>query len=217
MKNFAIGSGLLCAATLLFTAATPAIAGNLVVNGGFEETGLRDGSWKHFGDGEVSGWTPTEGSRIEIRNRVVGTAYEGKHFAEVDSHYYDKQADEIGFFQDIVTEIGKKYTLSFAYGPREQSSVNGDNLLSVTFGNLYEEFDAGNSVDGWQRFTQTITATDTTTRLKFLSLGKRDTLGANVDDVSVETAAVPEPASMLGLLAVGAVAAGGALKKKQAA
>ncbi|MEM9503802.1 MAG: hypothetical protein AAGA01_07580 [Cyanobacteria bacterium P01_E01_bin.43] len=130
---------------------------------------------------------------------------------------FDKQADEIGFFQDIVIEVGKQYTLAFVYGPRAQSSVNSDNLLSVTFGNLYEEFDAGNSVDGWQRFTQTITATDTTTRLKCLSLGKRDTFGANVDDVSVETAVVLELASMLGLLAVGAVAAGGALKKKQAA
>lgn len=75
---------------------------------------------------------------------------------------FDKPADEIGFFQDIIIEIGKQYTLSFAYGPREQSSVNGDNLLSVSFENLYEEFDAGNSVDGWPRFTQTITATDTT-------------------------------------------------------
>ena len=100
---------------------------------------------------------------------------------------------------------------------RSASKVDGDNLLSVSFGNLSENLDAGNSVDGWQRFTQTITATETTTRLKFLSLGKRDTLGANVDDISVETAAVPEPASLLGLLAVGAVAAGGALKKKQAA
>ncbi|MEM6433261.1 MAG: hypothetical protein AAF773_05300 [Cyanobacteria bacterium P01_D01_bin.115] len=120
---------------------------------------------------------------------------------------FDKQADEIGFFQDIVIEVGKQYTLSFVYGPRAQSSVNSDNLLSVAFGNLYEEFDAGNSVDGWQRFTQTITATHTTTRLKFLSLGQCDTLGANVDDVSVEMAAVSEPAFLLGLLVVGAVAA----------
>ena len=105
---------------------------------------------------------------------------------------FDKQADEIGFVQDIVIEVGKQYTLSFVYGPRAQSSVSSDNLLSVAFGNLYEEFDAGNSVDGWQRFTQTITATDTTTRLKCLSLGKRDTFGVNVDDVSVETAVVLE-------------------------
>ncbi|AKG21059.1 PEP-CTERM sorting domain-containing protein [Calothrix sp. 336/3] len=216
-KIIGIASTLLCTATVLCSGASSAEAANLVVNGGFEASGLQNGTWNHFGAGEVLGWIPTAGSRIEIRNNVVGTAYEGQHFAEVDSHYYDINAPEIGFFQDIATEIGKQYKLSFAYGPRQEQRVNGDNLFSASFGNFIQEFNAGNSNDGWKTFTQTITATSTNTRLKFLSLGIRDTLGANVDDVSV--VAVPEPASMLGLLAIGAIGAASTLKqtKKQEA
>ncbi|MEM1308041.1 MAG: DUF642 domain-containing protein [Cyanobacteria bacterium P01_C01_bin.70] len=217
MKTLEIASSLLCATTLFCALGSPAAAANLVTNGSFEEPGLRSGSWKALTSEQVDGWTATQGSKIEIRNNKVGTAYEGSHFVELDNHGYDKNAAEIGLFQDILTKVGQQYTLSFAYGPREQRKVDGDNLLSVSFGDIYEELDAGNSTDGWKTFSQTFTATDTTTRLKFLSLGKRDTLGANIDDVSVVTADVPEPASLLGLAAIGAVAAGGALKKKATA
>lgn len=198
----------------MLAAVVPASASNLVRNGSFEEPGLASGRWKAFSVGQVDGWTPTEGSRIEIRNNVAGTAYEGEHFAELDSHYYDKDIPEVGLFQDIATTVGKKYKLSFAYGPREQKFVDGDNLLGVFFGDLAQNLDAGNSTDGWQIFSETITATNDVTRLKFLSLGKRDTLGANIDDISVE--AVPEPMSLLGLVAVGTVGATGALRKRLA-
>ncbi|MEM9117904.1 MAG: hypothetical protein AAGD09_08490 [Cyanobacteria bacterium P01_F01_bin.56] len=215
MKALAIGSGLLCAATLLGSAATPAAAGNLVVNGGFEAANFQRNMWTTFGEGQLEGWTPFEGSRIEIRKNVVGTAYEGDHFAELDSHYNrSAPPEEIGFFQDIVTKIGQQYTLSFAYGPR--NGIYGDNLLGVEFGKgTYEKIDAGNSGDGWKIFNRTITATEATTRLKFWSLGKRDTLGANIDDVSVTTAVdVPEPFSVLGLAAIAGVGATGALRKR---
>ena len=215
MKTLAIGSGLLCAAALLCSSANPAAASNLVVNGGFESANFQRNMWTTFGEGQLEGWTPFEGSRIEIRKNVVGTAYEGEHFAELDSHYNrNTPPEEIGFFQDIVTTIGQKYHLSFAYGPR--NGINGDNKLAVEFGEgTYEAIDAGNSGDGWKIFNKTITATETSTRLKFWSLGKKDTLGANIDDVVIETAVdVPEPFSVLGLAAVAGVGVAGAMRKR---
>ena len=214
MKSLAIASGLCCTAALLLSTATSASAQNLVVNGSFEEPGLQFGSWRAFDVGEVNGWTPTQGSRIEIRNNVVGTTQYGDHFVELDSHYYDVNIAEVGLFQDIVTEVGKTYNLSFSFAPRESNSVNGDNLLAVSFGDFYQELDAGNNGDGWQFFSQSVTATSNSTRLKFLSLGKRDTLGANIDNVRVETAAVPEPASLLGLAFLGAFGATSTLRKR---
>ena len=219
MKTLAIGSGLLCAATLLGSVATPAAANNLVVNGGFESANLNSGVWTLFDNDEstkwnpLEGWTPFEGTKIEVRHNVVGTAYEGNHFTELDSHYHG-DAEEIGLFQDIVTKIGQKYTLSFAYGPR--NGVYGDNKLAVEFGEgTYEEIDAGNSGDGWKIFTKTITATQEVTRLNFWSLGKRDTYGANIDDVSVITAVdVPEPFSVLGLAAIAGVGVAGTMRKR---
>lgn len=221
MKTLAIGSGLLCAAALLGAIASPASAGNLVVNGGFESASLNNGQWTLFDSDDndarwnpLEGWTSLEGSRIEIRNNVAGTAYEGKHFAELDSHF-NRGAEEVGFFQEIATEIGQKYTLSFAYGPREQKRVDGDNKLEVFFGDFSKTFDAGNSTDGWKTFSETITATSTTTTLKFLARGVLDTYGANVDDVSVSTAVdVPEPFSLLGIAVVGGIGAASALRKR---
>jgi hypothetical protein len=217
MKSLAITASLLCATTLALTPVKPASAGNLVVNGSFEEPGLAAGTWNYFGVDQVQGWTPTEGSTIEIRNNKVGTAYDGNHFVEVDSHGYNKSKAssgeiEIGLFQNIMTEVGKKYRLSFAYGPR--NGVNGDNLLAVSFGDLSQELDAGNGGDGWKLFEDTITATSDVTQLKFVTRGKFDTLGANIDNVSVE--AVPEPTSALAVVAVGAIAANSVLKRKRA-
>ena len=216
MRAIAFASGLLCATTLAFSAATQASASNLVINGSFEDQGLTSGTWKAFGANQVNGWTPTEGSTIEIRNNKVGTAYDGQHFVEVDSHGYDKSKAsageiEVGLFQNIMTEVGKKYRLSFVYGPR--NGVNGDNLLGISFGDMSESLNAGNSGEGWKLFEETITATSNMTQLKFVTQGKFDTLGANIDDVSVET--VPEPMSVVSVIAVGAIVAGGALKKNK--
>ena len=76
-------------------------------------------------------------------------------------------------------------------------------MLAASFGDFYQEFDAGNNGDGWQSFTTQITATSTSTRLKFVDLGQRNTLGANIDNVNVKK--VPEPFSMLGAVIVGAL------------
>ncbi len=202
---------------------TAASAMNLVANGSFEDYNVEVGKWKLFRDGsqEQFGWSPTKGSNIEIRSNFVGTASHGTHFAELDNHHYDKEAEEIGIFQDIVTEIGQAYTLSFDYGPREQSRVDGDNLLAASFGDFYSEYDAGNSQDGWQSVTTTITATETLTRLKFIMLGDRDTYGANIDNVKVvavnEAADVPEPSAMLAVGLVGAFGAAKARRKRTVA
>jgi hypothetical protein len=214
MKTLAKFSGLLCTTVAICSVASAASAGNLVTNGGFENPDVAAGTWSYFGGAnDVPGWTPLDGSTIEIRDNKVGTAYEGDQFAEIDSHNYDKQKT-VGFFQNIVTEIGKKYKLSFAYGPREQNNVNGDNLLKVLFGSIDENLDAGNNGEGWKGFSQTITATEATTTLQFELLGKYDTLGANIDAVHVT--AVPEPLSLLGLAAIGSVGAVGVVRKRQA-
>lgn len=218
MKFLTISSSILGAAILSITMSAAASASNLVINGSFEDPGLTSGSWTTYNVGELPGWAPTPGSRIEIRNNFVGTAHDGDHFAELDSHNYDANTPELGLFQDIITEIGKTYQLTFAYGPREQNNVNGDNLLAVSFGDFSQELDAGNNGDGWKIFSQTMTATSELSKLKFLSLGKRDTLGANIDSVSVtavdDSQDVPEPFSLLGLAVVGTIGATGKLRKR---
>ncbi|MGF1461119.1 MAG: hypothetical protein ACFBSG_19085 [Leptolyngbyaceae cyanobacterium] len=229
MKTIANLSAIICAAIAVGSITPSASAANLVVNGGFENPAdaVPDNDWRYFGGQNTSGSKyggPTvegweninETSTIEIRDDKVGKAKEGQHFAEVDSHAYDKN-EPVGFFQDIVTEVGKKYKLSFYFGPRQgYTSQGNDNQLNVSFGSIDEMLDAGVSGvdDAWQLFEGYITATDTKTRLQFDLQGIPNTLGANLDDIHVT--AVPEPLSVLGLAAIGLLGTAGAVHKRTA-
>lgn len=234
MKTFAKLSTLLCAAVAVGSITSNASAANLVVNGSFENPDVPENDWRYFGGQQnigssdqryggptVAGWTNiNDTSTIEIRDNRVGKAQDGDQFAEIDSHAYDRNED-VGFFQDIMTDIGKKYKLSFYYGPRQGYNNNGDNLLNVSFGDgldsIDQLLDAGVSGvnPAWQLFEGYITASDTTTKLQFDLAGIPNTLGANIDNVKVT--AVPEPLSVLGLAAVGLVGTAGAVRKRSTA
>jgi opacity protein-like surface antigen len=226
MKTIAKLSGFLCTAIAVSSVASTASAANLVQNGGFENPNVPSNDWRYYGGTKTShskyggptvpGWNHLNNkSTIEIRNQHVGMAYEGNQFAEIDSHKYG-DAPQVGFFQDIATQIGKKYKLSFFYGPRQGYKAE-DNLLNVSFGSINQDLNAGKrrSAPAWQNFTDTIIADSTSTKLTFKLLGTRNTLGANVDAVSVT--AVPEPFSLMGLAAVGAVGAASVICKRTTA
>jgi hypothetical protein len=68
-----------------------------------------------------------------------------------------------------------------------------------------------NSNMGWLSKSWDFTANSTTTTLEFIGLGNSDA-GAALDNVSV--IAVPEPSSMLGLLGLGVLGIGSALKRQ---
>lgn len=234
MKTIAMGCAVVGAS--LFICSQPALAGNLVLNGGFDDFNLSEGArgeqtnWNYF-EGEYLethqselGWQVTNGSTLEVRkNGVAGTAHNGSgYFAELDAHKYggNVSADaDLGLFQDIVTKIGKKYRFEFSYAARP--GVDGDrNQFETLFGDSFsQQFDGGNgkTADGktWKTFSTEVVATSDLTRLQFNYLGQRDTLGAHVDTVSVES--VPEPASLLGLAFLGLFGAGSIAKRNKLA
>ena len=227
--------GCVVAGANFLLSSTPAFAGNLVLNGGFEEFDLTEGkrgkrkNWNYF-DGQYLdankselAWQVTHGSTLEVRkNRVAGKAHNGSgYFAELDAHAYKGTVDadeDLGIFQDIVTQAGKTYHLSFAYAARPR--VDGDrNQFEVKFGEDFsQQLDGGNgrtqAGKAWKMFSTEIVATSDVTRLQFNYLGKRDTRGAHIDSVSVE--AVPEPALLLGLSLLGMAGVGSMAKRKQA-
>jgi hypothetical protein len=197
--------------------AQPANAGNLVKNGSFETADLGDKSWATFDS--IEGWTATNGSKIEIQQNAAGKAQDGNRLAELDSHSYNVGEDkDLGFFQEIQTEIGKSYLLNFFYSARPNIATNHNsgtlqNAFTVSFGdNFSQQFDAGSGGAQTQWIdsgTLLVKAVSELTRLQFTYLGKRDTYGAYIDNVTLaaapEVEAVPEPASALGLLAVSAL------------
>lgn len=169
---------------------------NLIVNGGFEENTISAGSWKFFSSDKVSGW---EGDNIEIWNSHSGVkAPEGNQHIELNAHPFQNSIFSI--FQDIQTNIGSLYELSFQYSARQNSnesfyvSISGNQIL------------VDDHIKGsWKTFTNIFTATNTTTRIEFFS-SNNSTYGNFIDNVKVTgISTVPESNSAL-LLLLGMIA-----------
>ncbi|MDY0743062.1 DUF642 domain-containing protein [Paucibacter sp. R3-3] len=195
----------LLAATLL---ATPLLAlaapANLLSNGSFDGDSVGADSW--ITSMSPQGWS-TASAGLELRNNVVGTAFDGNNFAELDT------AGNSLISQTVGTVIGQWYTLSFEYSNRAGTDVS-TNGLAWSFGNvsgvaptLAQNTSGDNQ---WNLFTTTFQATATQTTLKLWATGTSDGLGSSLDAVSLTSvSAVPEPQSyaMLGagLLVVAAM------------
>jgi hypothetical protein len=182
------------AAALAVLGLSQAAQANLVVNGGFENPNQAPGTWSIYTT--IPGWTLTPD--VEIRNAVVGTAYEGSNYAELDT-----AANSI-ISQTISTVVGAVYEISFAYSPRIDipSASNG---IEVYFGGVLigTETGIGTSTHTWQLPSYLATATSASSVLLFKAIGTDDGLGGSLDAVSVN--AVPLPGTVA-LLALGLVA-----------
>ena len=179
---------LVCAA--IAASAFAAQAQNLVVDGSFEATSVTGGKWITVGS--TLGWTGDP--NIEIRNAAAGNAQQGFNFVELDT------GGNSSMYQDVIASAGL-YQLSFWYSPR-QSVAAGSNGLSFTFGNLSNNVLANVAGSGsgnvWQQYTSNVLLTGNT-RLTFSAIGKSDSYGGSLDNVSVT--AVPEPETYAMMLA----------------
>lgn len=177
---------------------------NLIVNGGFEDNPVADGSWSYFSGAEVNGW---EGSNVEIWHNLSGiTAAEGQQHAELNAHPYT--GDVFSIFQDFATVVGQAYDVSFFYRARESANE----AFSFSVGTLNAVL-TDHLVGSWSTFSNSFVADSTSTRLSFTSLDS-GTLGNLLDGVSVE-AQVPEP-SAIALLAIGIFSLGFARRRAKA-
>ncbi len=194
-------------------AAASLVTTDIVTNGSFENTKLNNGSWGIFKS--IDGWQLLDGSKgsgIEVQNRAAGNPFDGNNLVELDSD------GNTGIFQDIATEIGKTYKLGFAFSSRAGVA---ENILNVKWGgqSVANLSASGTGLDdtNWKTFAYDLVATATTTRLSFDNFGSTsDSLGTYIDKVSVTTAtAVPEPGSIVGIVAFGAFGVNSLRKRKQ--
>lgn len=179
MKKFLITA-------FLFSVSNIASA-NSIANGSFEDTTQNSGTWSVYSS--INGWTTVSGAGIEIRNNVIGTAQDGNNFVELDSHNNSAMA------QTIATSANSFYDLSFYYSPRisQPDSTNGISVFwnDVLLGDITAQ---GSSLNVWTLYSFTVKGTGSDV-LKFAATGLNDSLGGNLDNVSLTPSPVPLPAA----------------------
>ena len=193
---------------------TPVQATNLIQNGSFETATVNPGSSLQLDavSTVITGWTVSQGT-IDY----IGTAWQ----ASEGARSLDLQGLASGGIQQTFnTTIGETYRVTFdlAGNPFGGSAIKE---MRVSAGGSSADFSfditgKSNSNMGWLSKSWDFTANSTTTTLEFIGLGNSDA-GAALDNVSVialSSPSIPEPSSMLGLLSLGVLGIGSALKRQ---
>lgn len=185
---------------------------NLIINGDFElQKYVSSGQWTQ--KSTIPGWSIFEGDSVfEIQNNLYGN----------NSQYLELAPNTpVGIMQTINTVIGAKYTLSFDYSPRRDAPFDNNGLLvgfaqplspnSIGTLNQIDSLHNGNN-SGWNHFTYSFKALSDHTAIVFaasnMHASKSPSYGPLLDNVSVESAPIPnpEPGTML-LMGIGVAGA----------
>ncbi|MDB9404019.1 MULTISPECIES: choice-of-anchor C family PEP-CTERM protein [Microcystis] len=194
---------------------TPVQAANLIQNGSFETATVNPGaSFIGLGAGStaITGWTVSQGS-IDY----IGTLWQASN----GSRSLDLSGENAGGIQQTFnTTVGKTYRVTFDLaGNTFTSPTIKDMRVSAGGSSADFSFDTtgkSNSNMGWLSKSWDFTANSTTTTLEFISL-TNSFAGPALDNVSVialSPPSIPEPSSVLGLLSLGVLGIGSALKRQ---
>lgn len=203
-------ASLVAAIAFAFAGTAAQASTNLVANGSFEAQSQASGTWSNYR--HITGWT-TGPRGVEVRNNVVGSAFDGANFIELDT------TGNSFIAQTIATTFGEHYTLSFAYSGRPNTGgLRGNsNDILVMWGLQPVTLVGSNNATGahqWNTYSFDVVGSHgASTTLSLWAVGKSDSLGGSLDNVSLisnVTAPVPEPETyalmLAGLAAVATIA-----------
>ncbi|AFY56843.1 PEP-CTERM putative exosortase interaction domain-containing protein [Rivularia sp. PCC 7116] len=200
---------------------------NMVINGEFEDTKVDDNDWLRTDAGNVSGWQTTdEDGEIELWNQSFNSVNGGKGSDGKDTgNHLETNLDGIATISQTFTlaeDFGQNAIFSFDAWSRK----NGTGKVSVfgsESGSLLNEAISMNGTSWTENLFKLDVFAGEEITIAFQG-NEADSIdsphidqvffGANNDPKFVQ-AAVPEPASILGILAVGAFGSASTLKRKK--
>jgi hypothetical protein len=180
-----------------------------------------------WGPGSGSVWGPSGGTQgaYSVQNGWNGLPNGYSYALGVDGDYADAPVS-----QDIKgLTVGTTYTLSFQWSAAQLTGFTGGayDWWNVTFGSTTVPtpmvHNDSQGFTGWMDFSTTFTATSTMQTLTFLAkstgIGEPPFLMLDGVSLTAQTAAVPEPGSllMLGMSTVGLLGAGWYRRRARAA
>lgn len=203
---------LLFTATAIAFVSSSASASELITNGGFEQPTIGGSCCNTAPPGVVPGWNVGTGSV----NVVIGTfGSAGGNLAYEGSQYLDLigESGAGSLSQTFATVAGQAYTFSFAYS---HNLFAGLSAATATFSidglaGLVSH-STGTTADlDWQTYSGGFIADDASATLNFANVAGSGNAGILLDAVSVQTTAVPEPATWA-LVILGFAGIGGAMR-----
>lgn len=204
-------------------------ATDLIVNGGFEANPTPSGGYiRYFGGDTFTGWTVTGADVLNLNTTYSENAGDGNGAILTFNAHSGSSAMDLtgagntspadGIYQDVATDIGKRYKLSFYLGNAAAGPSVGYYYplastlgIAVTGQSPASDTNSATTLNAinWQLYSSTFVATNTTTRIAFTNeTGLADNY-AGLDDVSLT--AVPEPATWA-MMVMGFLGMGGAVR-----
>ncbi len=189
---------ILCFCASVLGMCAQSASANLLINPSFEQPTVTNPDlfqYYYAGDPSIPGWTIVGGS-VDVNTAARWNAHDGTNSIDLTG------VTTGGIYQDIQTEIGKTYHLSFwlAGNPEFAGGQGGPviKMMKLSWGgaaisNL--SFDTTSQTDltlGWTNYAFDLKATTVTTRLEFDSL-TGGFAGPMIDDLSLAVLAPPPP------------------------
>ena len=175
---------------------------NLITNGSFEtfpQSPYGYGSantWQIYD--EIEGWDATRTIEVWKDGFLGVNAPDQNYFVELNAHPRN-HPKRFSIFQDITTEIGQAYELSFWARARNNNSEK----FRVNVGGDLNSLITQHVVGEWRQFIYTFVASEAISQVRFTSMDRRrDTTGNLLDHIVVTK--VPEPGTIV-LLILGIV------------
>ncbi|MDO8728425.1 MAG: SipW-dependent-type signal peptide-containing protein [bacterium] len=138
-------------------------------------------------------------ANLELHEGVLGAAFEGDQYAELDTDWGgpsdsgNGEPASVSIYRNFATVPGANYTLKYHFSPRPNTVAADNNLEVKVEGTSLDTTGptAGGGAISWSERTVNFIAGDASTEIRFTDLGTANSLGTFLDNVRLYQTSCP--------------------------